>query len=114
MAQFLILARDSGQWPEMSPGEIQRVTESYVRWTIERRQSGKLLASNKLFNGEGKLVRGGQGGMVVKDGPYVETKEVVGGYWLVEVPDYEHAVKLCADHPHLRFGTLELRRIEEM
>jgi hypothetical protein len=49
-----------------------------------------------------------------RDGPYSETKEVLGGYWLIEASDYDEAMEVVADHPHLRFGSLEVREIQEM
>lgn len=46
------------------------------------------------------------------DGPYAETKEVLGGYYLIEAPNYEEAVRRSLDHPHLSHGTIEVREIE--
>ena len=52
--------------------------------------------------------------VTVKDGPYVESKEVVGGIYLIQADSYDHAVKLCQGHPNFRFGSIEVREIDFM
>jgi hypothetical protein len=55
------------------------------------------------------------GRMRVVDGPYSEAKEVLGGYFLVEAADYDAAVELSRDCPHLRYGRrIELRQVDEI
>lgn len=115
MPKFLMLAVEDGQrFTDVSPAEMQAIIERYVSWTEEMRRTGQLLDSNKLRDGEGRRVarRGEQ--IVVRDGPFPETKEVIGGYWIVDVPSDEAVVALAKKSPHLDFGTLEIRRIEEL
>lgn len=116
MSKFLVLARDNGGWRDLSPEEGQRVIQKYFDWSNGMRSAGRLVGSNKLKDGEGRVVRGGgkAAEIAVKDGPYSETKEVLGGYWLIEADDYDEALKMVADHPHLRFGSLEVRAIEDL
>ncbi len=115
MPKFLMLARnEDGAFQDLSPEEGQRTLQQYMDWTTRMRAAGRLQASNKLKDGEGRVLSGGGSQVAVKDGPYSETKEVVGGYWLVEAADFDEAVQLAKDSPHLRFGTLEIRAIEEM
>jgi hypothetical protein len=59
-------------------------------------------------------VRQAGGQLMVTDGPYVESKEFLGGFWIVEAASYDEMVKLVSDSPHLAAGSLELRQIEEM
>ena len=115
MPKFLMLARSTDQaWKDVSAEEGQRIVQQYMEWSNRMRAAGRLAASNKLKDGEGRVLSGDGPQMAVKDGPYSETKEVVGGYWLLEAADFDEAVKLAKDSPHLRFGTLEIRAIEEM
>jgi hypothetical protein len=115
MPKYLMLARSNDQaWKGISAEEAQRIVRQYVDWSNRMREAGRLAGSNKLKDGEGRVLSGNGGQMSVKDGPYSETKEVVGGYWLVEAADFDEAVKLAKDSPHLRFGTIEIRAIEEM
>jgi hypothetical protein len=115
MPQFLLLLRDQGApvFENLSPEEIQRVIEKYMQWGERLRAAGKMKGSEKLRDGEGRvLARSAKGAMNVTDGPYAETKEVVGGFYLVEAADYDEAARLCADSPHLDFGTIEIRAVE--
>lgn len=118
MPQYLLIARDAGDWDAMagdiSPDEIQAILEKYNAWSEKLASAGKLVSGQKLKDGEGRVVRKNEGAMKVMDGPHAESKEVVGGFWIVEAESYEDAVKLAADNPHLDFGTLEVREIELM
>lgn len=115
MPKFLMLARsDARAWEGISAEEGQRIVKQYVDWSDRMRAAGRLAGSNKLTDGDGRVLAGNGSRVEVKDGPYSETKEVVGGYWLLEAADFDEAVKLAKDSPHLRFGTLEIRAIEEM
>jgi hypothetical protein len=75
---------------------------------------GKLLSGEKLRDGEGRLLKGQGKSTRVTDGPHIASKEVIGGFWILQADSYEDAVKLASDSPHLQFGSLELREIEEM
>jgi hypothetical protein len=114
MAKFILLPYGSGPGPDLSPEQMQRITDRYIAWSQKLRASGKLLAGDKLYRGEGRVARHDKGKLVVSDGPYAESKEVLGGYWLIEAKDYAEMEALIADNPHLDFGTLVVRRIEEM
>lgn len=49
------------------------------------------------------------------DGPYSEAKEVIGGYFAIEAADYDEALDLCRDCPHLKYGErIELRRVDDI
>ena len=108
MSKFVLLLRDSGMFPEnISPEEIQQIVERYSKWKDKVRGSGQ-----KLFDGEGRVVVRKDGGVAITDGPYVESREVIGGYFIVEAADYDAMLKLVEDCPHLDFGSIEIRRIE--
>lgn len=113
MAKFLVLARDPVPYPDMSPDEIQRVIQKYRAWSDGLRRAGRLLDSHKLRDEEGRVVRRSGGQLMVTDGPYIESKEVLGGYWVIQAAGYDEAVRLLSDSPHLEFGTFEVREIEE-
>ena len=118
MPRYLLVARDAGRWSELvgsaSPAEMQAVTAKYKAWTQRVAGTGKLKGGEKLRDGQGRVLRGQEKALKVTDGPYVESKEVLGGFWLVDADSYDEVVQLAADSPHLQFGTLEIREIEEM
>ena len=115
MAKYLVIARSAGIPSTLSPQEVQKVLQKYMSWNANLREAGRMLHSEKLRAGEGRVLRGQNGKMVVTDGPYVESKEVVGGFWLVEAKSYDDVVELLSNHPHLDGpGILEVREIEDL
>ncbi len=111
MPQFLLLLHaDPTGWLEMPQEARQAAFAKYAAWSSQAREKGYLVASNKLTDDAGKVIRGPKA--LTTDGPYSETKEVLGGYYVIEAPDYEEAVRRCLGHPQLEFGTIELRQIE--
>ncbi len=83
MAQYLLLLHaDPTGWQTMPKAEQQVWFGKYMNWGQKARQEGFLLGSNKLMDESGKIIRGPKA--VATDGPYSETKEWLGGYYLVE------------------------------
>jgi len=84
-----------------------------VAWGNKARQQKILVSSSKLADEPGKVMRpGNKGKPRVTDGPYSETKEVLGGYYLIEAANYDQAIERTRDHPHLEHGTIELREVD--
>ena len=114
MAKFLILARGTGTaYANRSPQEMQQVVQRYMAWTAGLREAGRMIHSERLRS-DGRVVRGSAGKMAVTDGPFAESKEVIGGFWLVEAGSYDEVQAFLKDHPHLEAGTLEVRQIWDM
>ncbi len=113
MAQFLMLLHaEPAPWRTMPADEKQKWFAKYMAWGNKARQAGFLVGSNKLMDDAGKVMRGQK---TVIDGPYSETKEVVGGYYLIEAASYDEAVRRFKDHPHLEHGgTIEVRQVEPL
>ncbi len=112
---LLLLYEASGPPPaDLSPEAIQAIIEKYMKWSEKTAKAGNLLSGEKLRDGQGRVLRGAGPKMTVKDGPFAETKEVVGGFYLVDAKNYDEAVQLSKDNPHLEFGTIEIREIEPM
>ncbi|HYH10491.1 MAG TPA: YciI family protein [Thermoanaerobaculia bacterium] len=108
MPQFVLMLRDSGTFPtDISPEEIQEIIERYRLWSEKLGISGQ-----KLRDNEGRVVVRNDSGVTITDGPYAEAKEVIGGYFLVDADDYDAALKMVEDCPHLDFGSIEIRQIE--
>ncbi len=106
MPRFVLMLRDNGFPTDLSPKEIEAIINRYRAWGQKARQNG----GEKLKDGEGKVMtRAG-----VTDGPYAESKEVMGGFMTIDARDYEEAVRLCRDHPHLDFGSIEIRAVDSM
>ena len=109
---ILLLHREEGLQPELSPDQIQSMIQKYVAWR-NKVAKGRTVTGHKLRNSEGRVMRGGGGAATVKDGPYAEAREVIGGLFIVEARTYEEVVELSRDCPHLEYGgTIEIREIQ--
>ncbi|MFN0109113.1 MAG: YciI family protein [Blastocatellia bacterium] len=117
MPQFMLISQDSSELPEgfeITPEIIQAIIQKYTDWADKLQQAGHLISQNKLRDEPGKNIRGLGADQVVTDGPYAETKEIIGGYWIIKAADYAEAVKLASDNPSLEFGSrIEVREVEE-
>ena len=107
MPQFVLMLRDTGFPTDISPEEVQAIIDRYGAWMANVRATGQ-----KLHDGEGRVVVRKDGAVAVTDGPYVESKEAIGGYFLVEADDYDAVARAVEDCPHLDYGSIEIRRIE--
>src|SRR5262245_6557080 len=102
MAKYLLLLYDNpAAYANVSPEEMQKVIEKYMAWGDKLRKAGLVHGSNKLTEEPGKVMRRKDAQVRVTDGPYSETKEILGGYYLIEAADYDQAVELARDCPHL-------------
>jgi hypothetical protein len=115
MAKFmLILHNKPGVWRNLSAEELQRKVETYQVWTDSLRASGRHVSGEKLGEEGGKLLSRHQGRVMVVDGPYIEAKEVVGGYLVFRAANYEEALHLLGDCPFLDDHRIELRQTDPM
>jgi hypothetical protein len=108
---MLLLYDDPSGWERLSPEEMQKALEKYVAWAKKPFMKGTM----RLGPDVGRVIRSKDGKPRTTDGPYSETKEVLGGYYLIEAANYEEAVERTLDHPHLEYGgTIEVRQTFEM
>jgi hypothetical protein len=109
MAQFMLLLYDDPTgWQKLSPEEMQKAIEKYMAWT----KKPFTVDSKRLAEDPGKVIRSQNGRARAADGPYSETKEVLGGFYLIDAADYNEAVKRASDHPHIEYGgTIEVRKL---
>src|SRR5205809_7791316 len=81
--EYLLLGRGNAWYNSLSPEELQKAMGDFKAWFDRLTEQGKLKAAQPLVR-EGKIVSGKQG-RVVADGPFAESKEAIGGYFLLAV-----------------------------
>jgi hypothetical protein len=111
MSEFLFIYRggERNQSPEQSEKQMQK----WVAWMKELGEKGHLKDRGQPLESTGKVVRGKQ--KVVTDGPYPESKDLVGGYTLVEAKDLAQAAELSKGCPIFEYdGLVEVRPVMEM
>jgi hypothetical protein len=112
---MLVLRDDPSNYANLTPDQWGGLLAKYEAWSTRIASEGRLLDGKKLTDGAGKVLRMNGGKLSVKDGPFAETKEVVGGFYLLRADSYDHAVKLCNDHPAFATnGTVEIREVDFM
>jgi hypothetical protein len=101
------------QTPDAAPDEA--VHREYAQFTQEILESGEMLAGDALQAVDtATSVRVRDGKRSTTDGPFAETKEVLGGYYYVDVKDLDRAIELAGKIPGARHGTIEVRPILEL
>ena len=91
---------------------MEAIIKRYQTWSANLAAKGHMRGGNKLREGTSRMVQSTGGKVSVTDGPYAESKEVLGGFFLIEAEGFDHAAELASDCPHLDFGTIEIREIE--
>ena len=114
MAQFLLLLYDNpANWAKFTPEQIQKAMAKYGAYGQKLREKKQWVAGQKLADEPGRVLRNKGGKIQATDGPYSETKEGLGGFYLIEAPNYNAAVEISRDCPHLEFGgTIEVREVD--
>ena len=111
--QYMLLIYDNEKmWPSMNEKERNALMGEYFAFTEEIKKSGKLVAGDALqATNTATTVRVRNGKPLTTDGPFAETKEQLGGYYLIEAKDLDEAMAMAAKIPSARFGSIEVRPI---
>jgi hypothetical protein len=106
---YMLLFRGNDWIKSLSPEEKQKVTDQWMAWFRRLTDEGKAVAGNPLER-EGKIVSGKN--RVVSDGPFAESKEAIGGYFLLDVASMDEAVAIAQACPGLPYGVrVEVRPV---
>ena len=109
--RYLLLICDDETVSSLTPDQ----RAEHEEWRRELTERGIYLRGDRLRPvAEATSVRSRGGETLVADGPFAETKELVGGYVLIEAADLDEAVGVAARHPVARYGTIEVRPLWEM
>jgi hypothetical protein len=103
-SDFMLLFRGNDWQKSLSTEEMQKVADQWMAWFNRLTEQGKALAGNPLER-EGKIVSG-KNGRSVADGPFAESKEAIGGYFLLHVESLDEAVAIAQQCPGLPYGAL--------
>lgn len=108
--QYLFLFRGTDWSKRLSPEEMQNVASQWMAWFKRLSEQGKVIGGSPLDT-EGRVVSG-KNGRTISDGPFAESKEAIGGYFLLCVESMEEAVAIAQQCPGLPHGAkVEVRHI---
>ena len=113
MARFMFIYRGGHEgMQDTSPEQMQQVMQMWMDWIQAGTEAGWMLDGGDALKPEGAIVHGDQS---VTDGPFAESKELVGGYSMVEAADLAAAIELAKGSPALKTGdTVEVRELPAM
>jgi hypothetical protein len=98
----MLIFRGTDWYKGLSPEQMQQVFDQWMTWFNWLKEEGTAIAGNPLER-EGKIVSG-KNGRVVSDGPFAESKETIGGYFLLKVATMDEAVAIAQQCPGLPYG----------
>ena len=112
MKYLLLIYENEGAWATMSEAEQGKVYQEYMAYSQSIRGSGHHLAGQALQPvSTATTVRVKNGKTLTTDGPFAETREQLGGFYMVEAKDLDEAIGLAARIPGARTGCIEVRPI---
>jgi hypothetical protein len=112
MKYLLLIYENEGAWATMPEAEQGQVFGEYMTYTQDIARSGHLLHGEALQPTlTATSVRVKDGRTITTDGPFAETREQLGGFYLVEAKDLDEAIALAARIPGARSGTIEVRPV---
>jgi hypothetical protein len=113
--KYLCIAYEEEQaLGDLSVEEWQALRQETLDYVESLRNSGRLLVTHALKSATtASMVRIRNGRLSVTDGPFAETKEQIGGFFLIEAGSLDEAIQVAADWPSARIGSIEVRPIED-
>jgi hypothetical protein len=109
MKEFLFLFRsEESNIKKLSPDEMQEYMQKWGAWTKKLNEGGKLKQGDRLSWSDARVIR--EFGSGITDGPFIESKEVIGGYMVILAENMDKAVEIAKECPVYNInGSLEVR-----
>jgi hypothetical protein len=112
MQYLLTLYSDETGWNKMTPEQQKQGYAAYMSYTEALKSAGAYVGSNRLRpTATATTLRTTNGKTQVLDGPYADSKEQLGGYFLIDVPDLDAAISWAGRCPGVQHGIVEVRAI---
>ncbi len=113
--KYLCLAYEEEQkLNDLTESEWHDLRQETLNYVDTLRQSGRLIAAQALQSATtASMLRIRDGKLSVTDGPFAETREQIGGFFMLEASDFDEAIRLAAQWPSARIGSIEVRPVEE-
>jgi hypothetical protein len=112
MKYLCLIYENEKEWEKLPPAESEAIMNEYFAFTNDIQAGGKLLGGEALQpTATATTVKVRNGKVSTTDGPYVETKEQLGGFYLIEANDLNEAIQIASRIPSARFGGVEVRPV---
>jgi hypothetical protein len=115
MRYVMLICEDESGFRAQSPAEGEAMMGEYMKFGEEMTKRGALTGGERLRpTSDATTVQVRNGEVLTSDGPFAETKEQIGGLYLVDCKDLDEAIEIAAKIPGARVGSIEVRPIWEM
>jgi hypothetical protein len=112
MKYLCLIYENEKNWESLPPAESEAVMNEYYAFTETISRNGQLVAGEALQpTHTATTVKVRNGKVSTTDGPFAETKEQLGGFYLIEAKDLNEAIQIAAKIPSARFGSVEVRPV---
>ena len=112
MKYMLTIYADEGRWDQVSPEDMKGIMDAYYAFGDEAEKAGVLVAGEGLQRTHtATTVRVRDGGRLTTDGPFAETKEQLGGFYLLDCRDLDEAIEWASKIPGAQTGSVEVRPV---
>ncbi|MBC7768366.1 MAG: YciI family protein [Phycisphaerales bacterium] len=112
MQYMLLIYTDESAWAAIAPDDLSEIMGAYMAYSQDLAKAGVLISGDELHPvSTAKTVSVSGAKQNVVDGPFAETKETLGGYYLVNVESQEDALAWAAKCPGARYGRIEVRPV---
>ena len=113
MRYALLVAADEDA--DLSDEDVERRFTEFMGFQEEMEARGVLISRERLRpTSLSTTVRVRDGGLVVADGPFAETKEQIAGFYIIDCEDLDEAIEIASRNPGARYGTVEVRPVWEI
>jgi hypothetical protein len=112
MKYLMLIYYQESAWDALSPEEHDRRRGEFDAYSRKLAQAGKIIDGRPLHpTRTATTIRSRQGRLEMVDGPFAETKEQLGGFYLMETKDLDEMLALAAECPGAKYGALEIRPV---
>jgi hypothetical protein len=115
MKYLCLIYSDETQWPKLSKSDADTMMAEYGEFGRSIKESGHHLAGYRLQpTSTATTLRSRNGQLSTTDGPFAETKEQLGGFYMIEARDLNDAIQVASRIPGVKHGSIEVRPIHEV
>lgn len=115
MQYMVLIYQDEQNWAKLSQDEISNIYSEYMNYSRALAEAGVIRGGGELKpTATATTLRVREGKLLTTDGPFAETKEQLGGYYLIEVDNLEQALEWAAKCPTAKDGSIEVRPLNQM
>ena len=115
MKYLCLVYRDEFAWNALAPSEYEQLIDDILSYRQELRNEGRLVTADAVQSAKTAVkIQPGPTGPLVTDGPFAETKEQLGGFYVIEARDHAEAIDIAASIPSARLATVEVWPLKDL